>query len=867
MDNIELRAAAYGELYDSANTQMQMVHDAIEQRRGIGFDTDEECANWAHEHHLDIVLYSEMAAGFFHLTYYGKRVSLTAWKRTYSDVLFIKDVDDKGVVTHRPWVPVGFSYYDKARIAGEMTDGIHTPLHQRDYFTPTGFFDPTTSRFNTATPFKVFAKETGRDTSHIYTYIDNIAGECAPWLLAWLRAKIINPKVKTEVVPIIVSRKQGNGKSTFADVICKGLFGQENVRKTDQFDADSRFNSDYCNLLVLCLEEKEEQDSRVTAAALKSRSTNNELRVEHKGVDPIFMENYTEFVVTTNRDVPIKFDGPEAQRRFMVMGSNPDFTRENPLADSVFTKLYGKDNARNVTGTPFYDDKDLIAQFKHELINSEKLANVDLHKFPHTEEYQRCFTLPRTTENSEIDAIMRTLAPFILAALKAKKVQAQVTDVVTGEALSLSNFVTTPTALQYMPPYEGFQEYIAVCRPLVFYDQTSGKPFPHATVERGIIDCTPWLLADYGIKVLPSQLPIPGGFMGVMSRYRQAPAARFALADEFKTKLTPEEADKEEAFETSKPVLVSEQRIGQRLRVNSKWQPDANGEFETLNEMKPGVTTLDKKNENVQYLDTFLFEADDCTKQQYQLEQTRLKGTTAKNATSVYMERLRLQRSEAQRLLDEGKAFRVVYSGGKSYHILVRIKDAPQNIDEYKWLHAHLCDGVISDKLNFDPSCNDPARLTRAPITKERVTEYNGATVIGKQELMDERPNQVYDYNWRPLYLQWQNRPLDKVEEMFGDKRMRPMKQEFKDAMVALGSGRFWTDPGWNGRRQTCFFPAYRLLRLCGFSHEQLWSADGILDGLDSYYRKNEREYWRTRESSDIIKQIDADVQRQLEDE
>jgi hypothetical protein len=85
--------------------------------------------------------------------------------------------------------------------------------------------------------------------------------------------------------------------------------------------------------------------------------------------------------------------------------------------------------------------------------------------------------------------------------------------------------------------------------------------------------------------------------------------------------------------------------------------------------------------------------------------------------------------------------------------------------------------------------------------------------------------------------------------------------------MWALLSGTFWTDKQWNGRRQQCFFPAYRLCRLVGYTHEVLWGQAGILDGIDNYYRRNEKDYWRSRENCDLVQQIDKDVDLQLEEE
>jgi hypothetical protein len=858
----DLRAAVYGELFDSAKTQMGMIDNAIKNQTGKGFKSDEECAQWAKEHLLDVLVVGKAQHQFYYVSHFGELFTLSAWKRYYAEnVLFIWEWVSEKEQKPRPWCPTGFEYHNAAKIIGEVSDGIRKPLNHRDYFTPTGFYDDTRETFNSAKPFPVHAKETGRNTSHIYTYIRNIAGECSDHLLAWLRHKCMYPTIKTEVVPVIVSRTQGNGKTTFAEVICKGLFGEDNVLVTDQYDANARFNADYADALVVCAEEKEEDDKRAAASALKSRSTARTIRKEHKGLDPIYQANYTEFVVTTNKDVPIQFESTEMQRRFMVMGSNPNFTREtSDLANEVFNKLYGYDNDRNKVGVPFTEDHDLIAQFKHELVTNKELENVNLHNFPKTAEYERCFSLPRTSERVEIDSILRSIAPFIKQSLMEGKLITEVPEREGSEQMmSLTSFVTTPTALQYMLPIGTSPAYIALCRPLVFYDQQSGKPFNHAVVERGILDCAPWLLSEYGLRLLPSQLPIPGGFMHVLSRYRQAPAARLSLVDATVYQQV------QQAEIRHNTIIRTDVRIGERLRINGQWKPDMDGEYETVNEMKPGVTTLEDKNKNVQYMDTFLFEADDVTKQIYMIEQSKLKSNISKEATTIFMERLRLQRSEANRLMDEGKAFRVVYSGGKSYHILSRIKDAPDTLDEYKWLHAHLATSVMSTKLDFDPACNDPARLTRAPITRDRYFMYNGVELHGVQELYRETPGIIFDYKWRAIYEQWKNRPLDPWEQ--NGRRLRPVKEEYRNAMWALLKGTFWTEYQWNGRRQQCFFPAYRLCRLMGYSHDQLWDKDGILDGLNKYYRKGEINYWRTRENCDLIQQIDKDVDLTLEEE
>ena len=845
----------YGLSYKKAEEKTNILVEELKAQTNQGFESLEDLVSWAHDHLLDKVVYMNMNHKFFCVSHKGELLTASDFTNYYKTLLFTCEKIGGKIITV-PWAPEGFDFYDKAYIAAEQSDGIHRPLFYRDYTVPSGFYNEEKDAFNVAKPFPVFAKETGRDTSHIYTYIQHIAGECAPWLLAWLRAKLLYPTVKTQVVPIIVSRAQGSGKTTFAEVICKGLFGKDNVIVSDQYDSTARFNADYADALIVCQEEKELEDKRNPAGALKSRATATTIRKEQKGVDPIYQESYTDFIMTTNKDVPIKFDGREDQRRFMIMEADEHFTRkESSLADEVFTKLYGYDANFNKAGTPFQEDKDLIAQFKHELFTNEELAKVPLRNFPKTAAYNRCFSMPRTTEATEIETILRALAPFIKASLEQDKL------VETVDTLKLGDIIEVTNAMQFMPEYKNYKKYVALCRPLIFCDATTRKPYAHATVERGILDCGPWLLSEYGIKIEACTDPIPGGFERIAGRYRMAMTARFSLALDEDTQIREMPTI---GPRISGVTLKSTERIGQRVRVNSKFRPDPNGCFETVNEMKPGVGDLTNKSQNVQYMDTFLLESDETSHLNKQLEKQRAEeweltnGSEPIPADVLYSERLQFARKEAERIFNDGIACRLVYSGAKSYHLLVRVKDAPTTIEEYSWLHAYLCTS-ISDKLLFDESTSDPARLTRSPIELQRYSVAYGIQVEGTQCLVSENWNHIYDIRWRELFNLWKNRPLKKSEQVNG-KRLMPTRPEYQDAAEAIIDTTFWTDAKWDGERQRCFFPAYRILRLLGYTHTQLWDEGIMTKGVEKYKHKDEVGYWKTRGKSSIIQQIDAQI-------
>jgi hypothetical protein len=848
------RAAVYGELYDSAKQQMELLNEAIIQQEYQGFGSAKECAAFAKEHVLDVLCISKSRADFLYVTHTGDMLKLGPWFKQYGNVLFY--IDEHGVKPDKVcWSPSGVEAFSNARVVGETSDGAHKPLYHRDYNVPTKYYDPVRGTFNVATPFPVFAKQTGRDTSHLYTYIEHIAGECTPWLLAWLRAKMCRPMQKTGIAPIIVSRAQGSGKSTFADVLCAGMFGRSNVVVTDQYNSNARFNSDVTDALVVSLEEKDDADiyNRISTSTLKSRVTAPTVRKENKGVDPYFQDSYTEFIVTTNKEVPLKFDDDSRQRRFMVMEADGDFIRsKDELAREIFMKLYGRDGPDGPpVSVPFMEDSALIAQFKHELYDNNELRDLPLGQFPETDAYRRCYSLPRTNEAVGIETIMLSLLPFIKASLLQAELVASIPEE-RGTTLYLADFAPVVGAVEYVKRRDGI-DFVALCRPIIFAD-SSGKAYPHSTVERVVFGMQETFFKE-GIDIERETHQLHGGFEGIRGTNKHAKTFRFTLSlHKRKPVYTPT------IYQRDIPVLP-EKRLGQRLRVNDKWRPDPNGVYETVNELKPGVTTLENKTANVQYMDTFLFESDEVSKHIYKIEEKRLEKLTDIDAGLLFRERLFAQDTEARRLLNSGVACRIVASGGKSIHILVRVKDEPKTVEEYAWLHAHLAT-TLSDTLTFDPSTHDPARLTRAPVTADRIFEYHGRIVRGIQRLIAENWLNVYDYKWRPLYEQWLRRPPSVYEQR--GRKLRPFKPEYEDAMIAMLSGTFWTDSRFNGRRQQVFFPGYRLCRLLGFSHDELWSGSGILDGILSYYKSSEQRYWMDREHCDLIKQIDAEVDSEL---
>jgi hypothetical protein len=846
----------YGLTYRAAWEQMQVLEQAIADVVGKGFDTAEACAKFASDVHVDIMMLHKSTHSYLSVDHHGYALKPAEWSQKYSTVLFYRVNTEEGVKLVA-WHPDPYKARNTARINSEKTDGISQPLYYRDFFAPFGYFNHSKGCFNTAAPFKFFAKQTGADTSHIYQLIQHLAKENTLYLLAWLRQKMCNPYKKTEVMPIFVGG-QGTGKSTFGEVICRAMFGEENVLVTYQYDSTARFNADQSDALIVSIEEKTQDDKRNSAAALKSSATATHVRKEQKGVDPSYQVSYTDFVMSTNDDVPLKFDDGTDQRRFMVMEVDKDFTRENPLADAVFTKLYGIDALGNQISPGLLNDKDVVAQFKHELYMNENVAKTNPKEFIRTEAFTRCFTIPRTNEAIEIETIVKSLAPFIQQSLVNRKVMTSI-DVLGDDGdkhkMELANLVTTEAVL-FVNRRDTRPDRIALCRPIVFAEQFTAKPYAHSVVDKTLRTMQKWLRQMYGLELLAGSDTPSSGFKGVKTRHKYAPAAWFALNENAKQ---VDWVNVDEMVEDKPVEVITAKSLGYRARY-SLYAPDPNGLYETLNELPVGCTA--RKAENALKMDTFLLEGDETTLVNKQIEAARLAAVPEGgeiNAEELYANRLKVQEEMAEKLLKDGIAWRAVYSGTKSIHLLVTIDPAPATTEERRWLDAHIKTKLGGDTIAYDMLVSDPTRLTRYPFKGKgvkRVEMVDGRKVVGYQRLLVLNEGVVWEYDWRPEYNQWLSKPASHYEAR--GRKMLPSRPVYREAAQAILDGTFFTDSKWNGRRQETFFPAYRLVRHLGFTHDEVWTE--LNSQIDGYYKYAERDYWRTRATGKLVISIDEEV-------
>lgn len=893
----------FGVLYHKARVAQDLLEQDLKQVNAAHkvFQSKQACAQFAQEHNLHLKVYAEGNKGYYSVNYDGKILRPTEWVAQYRNILKYETTDQEGKKMVTVFEPDEFTSRNECRTLQEEPEGKNKPLYSRNYFLPFGVYDEETQTFNNVTCSDIFAEDVGADISWIYEYLKKISGECYPWLLAWLRAKLVYPTVKTQVVPVFTGA-QGTGKSAFSDCLCSALFGGRNVVVSDKIDLSKNFNADHADKLIVSIEEKMEGDHRNTASTLKSSATTSQVRKEKKGYDAIWQSSHTDYVLTTNDPVPIKFDSPDDQRRFMVMETDPMFTKTSPitrdreLAKEIFTKLYGSSDGKvpalyNVQ-TRKVENVDAIKQLKYDLWSKKDMfvggQEVTLRgEFPKTSAYKRCFSMPRTSEAVEIEEIVKAVAPFVWSALFWKQVMSTVEiplDDGTTETLPLQDFLPLE-AIFYTE--ENGKRQVFINKKSLFGQHDMRKDMSHATIDRVLYQLRPEFLVKYGIEIEPISASPSKGFRGLKGYSRFSTAVVFTAGSNFgKQNIVIESFEgatdgfvkagtNDNLIESSvlAPTQVGTRTEG-RPRYNKFFIPDENGELEPVNTM----VGRERKAHFATSNNVFLLEADAAptnlvTKElEFLLKSPKNKEV---NALELYHDRLLQQELEGIRLFKEKKVCRLVYSGARSIHMLVQVQDSPNTVEERKWLFNYLCT-TLSDKLNFDTQTGDVLRLTRAPIRKKRVSVYKipedimfppdspdyqtlaqARTIAGEQQLIEEDWTNFYTEDWRSIYNRWctikENLAYEKVRGM-------PCKQIYKDASKAFLEGTFFTDEQWSGRRNELFFPMYRYLRLTGWSKDELWTE--LREQVQSYKQRDIIQYWISREQSNIIQQIEEDVSK-----
>jgi len=135
----------------------------------------------------------------------------------------------------------------------------------------------------------------------------------------WIAHIIQKPYKKTNVAIVLFSKMTGIGKNAFIDGIIRLLEGYTSkIESID--DITNRFNDNQCNKLFLYGDEINARATKL-ADRLKSIITRSELVLEKKGHDSVILNDYSNWLFTTNNELAFKIE-ENSRRMFMVECSN-----------------------------------------------------------------------------------------------------------------------------------------------------------------------------------------------------------------------------------------------------------------------------------------------------------------------------------------------------------------------------------------------------------------------------------------------------------------------------------------------------------------------------------------------------------------
>jgi hypothetical protein len=132
----------------------------------------------------------------------------------------------------------------------------------------------------------------------------------------WVASIIQRPEFKTKVAPILYSRTHGTGKNTFVDGVV-AVLGRINCGVVESIDDITRnFNAHLCNKLFIYGDEISANAKKV-ADKLKQVITRPEQNLEKKGVDAVLVDDFTNWLFTTNNENCFKAE--EGCRRLLMV--------------------------------------------------------------------------------------------------------------------------------------------------------------------------------------------------------------------------------------------------------------------------------------------------------------------------------------------------------------------------------------------------------------------------------------------------------------------------------------------------------------------------------------------------------------------
>lgn len=226
-------------------------------------------------------------------------------------------------------------------------------LHNYDFipFNPENIPSFTEPTFNTfrgfnvkyEKDFKVDMKVIEPITNHIKV-LANYEDKSYKYIINYMSRIIKEPNKKTGVCMVFMS-EQGAGKTSFWEWYNREIIGKEwTLTLSNNENIFRNFNAEMQNKLVTILDEAQLDGSyKKKSDQLKSLITQNYIRIEYKGLDPVTMNDRNNYIILTNNDFPVKVE--QSDRRFAIFRMSNDKCGNNDYFDKL-NEAFKDDNVK-----------------------------------------------------------------------------------------------------------------------------------------------------------------------------------------------------------------------------------------------------------------------------------------------------------------------------------------------------------------------------------------------------------------------------------------------------------------------------------------------------------------------------------------
>jgi len=183
--------------------------------------------------------------------------------------------------------------------------------------------------------------------NHIYSVWASKSDEVFVYIIDWL-ASIIQG-IKTGTVIVLYSARQGAGKNVISDFICNKVIGNTYSAETNDIEnLVSKFNNIFANKIFTVINEANNVDGspanyHKTFDKLKDLITSPTVTIERKGIDSFKIDDYNNYLITTNNEYPVKLS--EHDRRYTLLKIDESMTGNKDYFDILHEHTSGEYSA------------------------------------------------------------------------------------------------------------------------------------------------------------------------------------------------------------------------------------------------------------------------------------------------------------------------------------------------------------------------------------------------------------------------------------------------------------------------------------------------------------------------------------------